>query len=207
MSAWKDDLAAFGVGMVRPRQFRVRCRNGEYREVFFRPVTMRDGNQFLTYQDLTDQIRTLNTLTRSESLYRHLFNTMRCCFTLVEPVLDPSGKPVDLSFVEVNAALERLAGRPREVLIGKRLRELYPRTPEEIIQAIATVAVTGKARKLTMYHPDLDRHLSIRAYSPAKGQCALIFRTVTPAGQPGDPPVLPPPRDREETILHEHPGL
>jgi PAS domain S-box-containing protein len=185
ISAWKADLAAFSVGMVRPRQFRVRCRNGDFRDVLFRPVTMRDGNQFVTFQDMTDQIRTLDILTKSESLYRHLFNTMRCCFTLVEPILDPSGKPVDLSFREVNAALERLTSRPREVLVGRRLRELYPRTPEELIQTIATVALTGKARKLTLYHPDLDRHLSIRAYSPAKGQCALIFRTVTPGESSG----------------------
>jgi PAS domain S-box-containing protein len=198
VSAWKADLAAFGVGMVRPRQFRVHCRNGECREILFRPVTMRDGSQFVTYQDLTEQIHNLETLTQSETLYRHLFNTMRCCFTLVEPVLDPSGRPVDLTFIEVNTALERLTGRPREALLGKRLQEIYPRTPEELIQTIGAVAVTGKARKLTIYHPDLDRHLSIRAYSPTTGQCALIFRSkITPETRPGLPIPLPP-EEREK---------
>jgi PAS domain S-box-containing protein len=56
IQAWKDDLAAFGVGMVRPRQFQVRCRNGECREILFRPVTMRDGNQFVTYEGIPDRI-------------------------------------------------------------------------------------------------------------------------------------------------------
>jgi hypothetical protein len=44
------------VGMVRPRQFQVRCRNGECREILFRPVTMRDGNQFVTYEGIPDRI-------------------------------------------------------------------------------------------------------------------------------------------------------
>jgi PAS domain-containing protein len=149
---------------------------------------MRDGNQLVTYQDLTDQIHTLESLGRSESLYRHLFNTMRCCFTLVEPVLDQGGAPVDLSFIEVNAALERLTGHPREALLGKRFRELYPRTPDELIQGIASVALKGQPEKLAIYHPDLDRYLRIRAYSPIKGQCALIIQTGPPDGSSGPIP-------------------
>ena len=176
MDIWKTDLSSFGPGMVRPRRFRVRCRNGETREILFRPVTMRDGSQFVTYEDVTDRIHALESLTMSESRYRHLFNTMRCCFTLMEPVLDASGTPVDLSIIEANEALQRLTGRPREMLIGQHVKDLYPRTPGNFIETIASVALGGDPRKLTIYHPDLDMHLKIRAYSPVKGQVALIFR-------------------------------
>jgi PAS domain S-box-containing protein len=182
ISAWKTDLSNFGPGMVRPRQFRVRHRNGEAREILFRPVTMRDGSQFVTYEDVTDRIHALESLTMSESRYQHLFNTMRCCFILMEPVLDATGMPVDLSIIEANEALEHLTGRPREVLIGQQLKDIYPRTPNEFIEAVASVALKGDPRKFAIYHPDLGRDLRVRAYSPVKGQVALIFRA-------GDPPV------------------
>jgi hypothetical protein len=31
----------------------VRCQNGECKTVHFQPVTLRDGTQYVTYQDVT----------------------------------------------------------------------------------------------------------------------------------------------------------
>ena len=42
---------------VRPRQFSVTCKDGTLREILFRPVSLDDGNQFITYEDLTEQMR------------------------------------------------------------------------------------------------------------------------------------------------------
>ncbi|MDD1656484.1 MAG: PAS domain S-box protein, partial [Methanomicrobiales archaeon] len=192
LAAWKGDLAGSQPGMVRPRKFPVRCRNGECREIIFRPVTLRDGTQYITYEDVTERLHIMDSLRQSEARFKHLFNSMRCCFTLVEPVLDEKGIPVDLTFREVNTAMERLSGRIREDLMGQQLRELYPNTPQELIDAIGAVALTGDPKKLVIYHPDFDRHLKIRAYSPWKGQCALIFRVVAP-NEAKMPPGQPPP--------------
>jgi len=182
ITAWKDDLSRSHPGEIRPRQFPVRCRNGESREVIFRPVTLRDGTQYITYEDVTERFHTMDSLRQSEARYRQLFNSMRCCFTLVEPVVDEKGTPVDLTFLDVNAAMERLSGRIREELVGRQLGEVLPNTPPELIRAIGAVALTGDPKKLAVYHPGLDRNLKIRAYSPWKGQCALIFKVVASAG-------------------------
>ncbi|MDD1655014.1 MAG: PAS domain S-box protein [Methanomicrobiales archaeon] len=183
ISAWKGDLADSRPGMVRPRQFPVKCRNGECREIIFRPVTLREGAQYITYEDVTERFHALDSLRQSEARFRHLFNSMRCCFTLVEPVLDEKGMPVDLTFLEVNSAMERLSGRIREDLVGRQMGEVLPNTPPELISAIGAVALTGYPKKLAILHPGLDRILKIRAYSPWKGQCALIFKVVAPGGQ------------------------
>ena len=54
LSAWKSDLKKFGRYVVRPREFRVTCKDGTVRNIMFRPVTMEKGKQFITYEDLTD---------------------------------------------------------------------------------------------------------------------------------------------------------
>ena len=56
ISTWKSDLKRFSVYEVRPRQFRVTCKDGTLREIVFRPVSLDDGNQFITYEDLTEHM-------------------------------------------------------------------------------------------------------------------------------------------------------
>lgn len=49
ISTWKTDLLQACAGHVRPRTYRVRCQNGEHKTIQFQPVTLKDGNQFVTY--------------------------------------------------------------------------------------------------------------------------------------------------------------
>jgi len=53
IDTWKTDLANSKVWDFRPRRFRVRCRNGDEREVLFTPVTLSNGTQFVTYVDVS----------------------------------------------------------------------------------------------------------------------------------------------------------
>jgi PAS domain S-box-containing protein len=52
ITAWKGDLAQAGPGQVRQRTFAVQCRNGERKSVSFRSVTLTDGNQYVTYEQM-----------------------------------------------------------------------------------------------------------------------------------------------------------
>ncbi|HZD43179.1 MAG TPA: PAS domain S-box protein, partial [Methanomicrobiales archaeon] len=54
---WKSDLARASVGEVRTREFTVRCKYGEWKQILFRPVTLADGNQYITYEDITHAIK------------------------------------------------------------------------------------------------------------------------------------------------------
>jgi PAS domain S-box-containing protein len=53
IEAWKTDFAQMGPGQIRPRTYRVRCHDGEEKTVLFRPVTLSDGHQFITYEILS----------------------------------------------------------------------------------------------------------------------------------------------------------
>ena len=60
ISTWKNDLSSSGVGQVRPRTFTIRCRNGEEKPIQFRPVTLRDGNQYITYKEVGEHQETVS---------------------------------------------------------------------------------------------------------------------------------------------------
>lgn len=52
ITAWKNDLLLSSAGQFRPRTYRVTCRNGEQKTIHFQPVTLKDGNQYITYTEL-----------------------------------------------------------------------------------------------------------------------------------------------------------
>ena len=52
IGTWKSDLSGTATGQVRPRTYRVMCRNGEQKTIQFQPVTLKDGNQYITYKEL-----------------------------------------------------------------------------------------------------------------------------------------------------------
>ncbi|MBW2608111.1 MAG: PAS domain S-box protein, partial [Deltaproteobacteria bacterium] len=53
--SWINDLKKSEVGVARPRSFNVRCRDGSEKVICFRPVTMETGEQFILYEDITEQ--------------------------------------------------------------------------------------------------------------------------------------------------------
>ncbi len=57
ISTWINDLEKYETGESRPRSYRVSCKNGSKKDVYFRPVTMETGEQFLIYEDITEKIR------------------------------------------------------------------------------------------------------------------------------------------------------
>ncbi|NYT20533.1 MAG: PAS domain S-box protein [Methanomicrobiales archaeon] len=52
---WISDLKKSSVGEIRPRQFTVRCRDGSFKAIIFRPVTLRDGCQLVLYEDISER--------------------------------------------------------------------------------------------------------------------------------------------------------
>jgi len=52
ITTWKADLSQAAAGQVRPRIYRIQCRNGEHKRIQFQPVTLKDGNQYITYNEL-----------------------------------------------------------------------------------------------------------------------------------------------------------
>lgn len=55
IDAWIEDRNLINVGQSRPRIFSVTTKDGSQKEIFFRPVTMENLDQFVIYEDITEK--------------------------------------------------------------------------------------------------------------------------------------------------------
>lgn len=55
ISTWINDLKKAKHGEARPRTFTVKCKDGSKKVIYFRPVTIGKGDQFVTYEDTTER--------------------------------------------------------------------------------------------------------------------------------------------------------
>jgi len=55
ISIWLNDLRGAKPGELRPREFKVSCNDGSQKDIYFRSVMLRNGNQIVTYEDITEK--------------------------------------------------------------------------------------------------------------------------------------------------------
>ncbi|HUV59245.1 MAG TPA: PAS domain S-box protein, partial [Desulfatiglandales bacterium] len=55
ISTWLNDLSGAKLGAIRPREFKVSCKDGSQKGIYFRSVMLRNGNQIVTYEDITEK--------------------------------------------------------------------------------------------------------------------------------------------------------
>jgi two-component system, cell cycle sensor histidine kinase and response regulator CckA len=130
-------------------------------------------------RDVTEQRRAEDALRESERRYRQLFQQSVSGFAFHEIVLAPDGTPVDYRFLEINSAFERLTGLHREAVLGRTVREVMPGIEPLWIERYSRVATTGEPDHFEGYNAATNRHFEVRAFSPARGQFAVLFEDVT----------------------------
>jgi PAS domain S-box-containing protein len=159
------------------------CKGGAEVWVSLTVTLVRDEDgvprQFLSIvEDISDRKRTEQALRESEERYRSLFTTMTEGFFLGQILCDDVGLPVDFIFSEINPAFERHAGLKREQVVGRRVKQVLPNVEDYWIDEFGAVALTGEPRQFTNYSRGLDRHFRVAAFSPARGQFAVLFLNV-----------------------------
>ncbi len=123
--------------------------------------------------------QTLHALERRESEYRLLFESMLNGFALHEIIRDEEGAPVDYRFLLVNPAFERLTGLRAADVIGRTVLEVLPGTEREWIERYGTVALTMEPINFESYHGQLGKYFEVVAFSPVRGQFAVLFNDIT----------------------------
>ena len=98
---------------------------------------------------------------------------------LHEIVCDAAGVPVDYRFLDVNRAFEAITGLERERVLGKTVLEVLPDLESYWIETYGEVALTGKGVRFDNYSSALDKHFQVSAFSPQKGQFAVVFYDIT----------------------------
>jgi diguanylate cyclase (GGDEF)-like protein/PAS domain S-box-containing protein len=177
--------AAVAEGTLFNVEYRLRRHDGEYHWVASRGVPLRDAEGRITrwvgaITDIDDLRRTRDALAASEERYRTLFVNMTEAFGLGEPILDADGAPVDLRFLEANEAFYRETGIARGFL-GRPLKEVLREVEPNWIERFAEVASGGAPQHFTRYNAATARHYDVYAFSPRRGQFAILFRDVTAA--------------------------
>jgi len=122
---------------------------------------------------LTEKVRD------SEIRFRMLFQNITAGFALHEIILNDEGQPCDYRFLEINPAFEQLTGLKAQDLIGRTVLEVMPGTEHSWIENYGRVAMTGNPLRFDNYSGELGRHYECLAYSPQRGQFAVLFTDIT----------------------------
>ncbi len=166
-------------------EFRLRTKSGAWKWILGRGMVVEyDASgapvrMVGTHVDIDSQKEIAKALRESEERYRSLFMSQMDAFALHEVVLDGEGRLVDFRYLAVNPAFERLLGRPAEEIVGHTVLELLPDTEPYWMDAYARVALGGEALHLESHSAQLGRHFEVSAYSPARGQYAVVARDVS----------------------------
>ena len=117
MADWKEDLSSYPKLEIRPRTYEVRCKEGAFKTIHFRPVSLPSGKQLITYEDITERKEAEDTLVKSERKYRMVLETNP------DPMIvyDKEGKVIYL-----NPAFTSVFGWSLEERIGKKLDDFVP---------------------------------------------------------------------------------
>ena len=100
ISTWISDTSEIKAGEQRQRIFSVVCKNGEKKEILFRPVQLSNGQHIITTEDITERRRAEEDLIISEANYRTIFNSVEDAIFLHDPstgeVLDVNAKMLEM---------------------------------------------------------------------------------------------------------------
>jgi PAS domain S-box-containing protein len=142
-----------------------------------------DQGNLLEYQsvgrDCTQHKEIEKTLKESEDRFRKLISKMCNGFALFEVVTDRAGEPKDCRFLEVNPAFNKIFGLKTDNIIGKTIRDVLPGTESFWVDQCSNVARTGKSIHFKHGSKLYGRFFEVVAYSPQKGQVAIVFTELT----------------------------
>lgn len=119
------------------------------------------------------------SLDKEEKRLCLMVHEMLCGYALHEIIRDEAGEPEDYRFLDVNPAFERITGLKTEEIIGKRVREIYPRLERYWIDTYGKVALGGPPVHFESYSRDLDKHLDVTAFSNEFGRFSVICYDIT----------------------------
>lgn len=156
----------------------IKCKDGTSKTVEGRVSKTKD-HVIVTLNDITDRVISEKKITANEEKYKLLFENMNEAFALHKIILNKKGKPIDYEFIEANAVFLNRVGMKKEDVIGKKAKNIFPKTEQKWIERFGEVALRGKPSSFTEYSSELDKYYQTTLYSPQKDYFAATFTDVT----------------------------
>jgi diguanylate cyclase len=133
----------------------------------------------ISFIDVTEVKNAKDQIHASEEQYRLLISEMQLGQALHEIICDESGTPINYRFISVNNAFEHIMGLNKEDIIGRTALEIIPNIEKFWIEKYGEVALKGISIQFENYSSVFNRFYNISAYSPKKGQFAVIVDDIT----------------------------
>jgi PAS domain S-box-containing protein len=155
IACWIEDLREAKVGATRPRVFTVICKDGSKKEILFRPATLTDGRQLVTYEDITERKREEEEINQAAEEWETTFNS-------IEDLVSIQDK--DFKLVRVNKAYADVFNMKPKGLIGKICYEIIHGTKEPPPNCPHKQTLgTRKSIREEFFEPRLGIHCEVSA--------------------------------------------
>lgn len=129
--------------------------------------------------DIIERRRSEEMLMASEARCRSLIDSMSEGLTLFEPIYDEDGTFIDFLYLDMNPAQERLIGRKREEIIGRRFTEVFGPIEHYWLEVFGKVSKSSESERFEGYDAARDRYYETFSWRPAEGQIAVIATDIT----------------------------
>ena len=132
-------------------------------------------------QDITEQKKAVEELTRSAKEKESLMKSMASAFVMWEPVYDDNDGIIDVRFAYINEAYERMTGVKHEDVLGKRILDVWPNTELDWFDIFNEVIETRELISFDKYFTPTDSYYSCAAYLPwnTNDRLCVVFDDIT----------------------------
>jgi len=139
ISAWIEDLKAYGSGEKRPRVFEVTCKDGSRKIIHFIPVSLKTGENLVACEDITERITLEDQLRQAQKMesvgrlaggVAHDFNNMLQAimgYTELAILKINRGASADENLIQIKQASQRSADLVRQLLTFARKQTVCPK--------------------------------------------------------------------------------
>ena len=177
LSDWQNVVKAFegkSSGTFN-REVKV-CKHWYYQEFFLVPNTQRIR---IYTMNISERKKAEEALRLSEDHYRTLFSSIGEGFELMELIFDENKAVYDLRYLEVNDTYEKQTGLKAKDVVGKTVKELFPKIERMWIEVFDKVIKTGLPTRLEDYHQDTNRYYSAYYFPFGKKEVGVLFNDIT----------------------------